>query len=124
MPLDKFLAMNNGIGTMLRNYGKLNTRNHKKDEKHLRKHAMHLIRLLLTGLDILEGRGIRTFRETEQPLLRAIRAGDVPISEVFRLTDEYEKKIRTAFEQSKLPDRPDDDAIDALLVKCYRVAGL
>ena len=119
--------INTDIGTMLRNYGKLNKRNHKKDLPHLRKHAMHLIRLFLTGLDILEGRGIHTYRREEHDLLLGIRAGDVSFDEVFRLTDEYEQKIRHAFEISKLPDRPDEAAINNLLVSCYKTgteAGL
>jgi len=125
--LRRFLAINTDIGTMLRNYGKLNKRNHKKDLPHLRKHAMHLIRLFLTGLDILEGRGIHTYRREEHDLLLGIRAGDVSFDEVFRLTDEYEQKIRHAFEISKLPDRPDEAAINNLLVSCYKTgteAGL
>lgn len=121
IPLRRFLAINADIDNMLRNYGKLNKRNHKKDLPHLRKHAMHLIRLFLTGLDILEGRGIRTYRREEHDLLLGIRAGDVSFDEVFRLTDEYEQKIRHAFEVSRLPDRPDEAAINSLLVSCYKM---
>ena len=46
--------------------------NRKKDENHLHKHAMHLIRLYLTGIDILEGRGVVTYREKDLPLLKKI----------------------------------------------------
>ena len=45
MTLRKFLAMNSSLNTMLNNYSKLNHRNRKKDENHLHKHAMHLMRL-------------------------------------------------------------------------------
>lgn len=121
IPLKRFLAINTDISTMLRNYGKLNKRNHKKDEAHLRKHAMHLIRLFLTGLDILEGRGIHTFRREEQQLLLDIRAGKVSFDEVYQMTDAYEQKIRHAFEVSTLPDRPDETALNSLLVKCYQL---
>jgi len=50
MPLRKFNAVNSQLHTLMRNYDKLNHRNRKKDEAHLRKHAMHLVRLYLTGL--------------------------------------------------------------------------
>ncbi len=121
MPLSRFHAINRDIGTMLRNYGKLNNRNHKKDVPHLRKHAMHLIRLFLMGLDILEGRGINTFRADEQEMLLAIRSGDIPIEEVFCMNEEYEKKLKLAYEESVLPDLPNNDAINDLLEKCYRI---
>ncbi len=42
---------------------KLNHRNHKKDEEHLNKHAMHLIRLYLTCIDLLENGVFSTYRE-------------------------------------------------------------
>ena len=121
MPLSRYHAINRDIGTMLRNYGKLNNRNHKKDVPHLRKHAMHLIRLFLMGLDILEGRGINTFRADEQEMLLAIRSGDIPIEEVFCMNEEYEKKLKLAYEESVLPDLPNNDAINDLLEKCYRI---
>ena len=85
LPLEKFLAMNSGLETMLRNYAKLNHRNRKKDANHLHKHAMHLIRLYMTGIDILEGRGVQTYRAKDLPLLKKIRAGEIPLEEVFKI---------------------------------------
>lgn len=58
----------NMLGTMIsvvRDYDKIGKRNKKKDDNHLNKHAMHLIRLFMMAVDILEkgklkrtGRGI------------------------------------------------------------------
>lgn len=120
LPLKNFLAMNSGLGTMLNNYAKLNHRNRKKDENHLNKHAMHLIRLYLTGIDILEGRGVITFRENDLQLLKKIRAGEIHLDEVFKMANEYEGKIFSAYKNSRLPDFPDKKKIDELLIKIYR----
>ena len=120
LPLKNFLAMNSGLQTLLNNYAKLNHRNRKKDENHLHKHAMHLIRLYLTGIDILDGRGVVTYRERDLPLLKKIRAGEMPLDDVFKLADEFESKIFSAYKNSKLPDVPDAAKIDKLLLEIYR----
>ena len=123
LPLKNFLAMNSGLQTLLNNYAKLNHRNRKKDENHLHKHAMHLIRLYLTGIDILDGRGVVTFRERDLPLLKKIRAGEIPLADVFKMADEFESQIFSAYKNSKLPDVPDAAKIDKLLLEIYREHG-
>lgn len=119
LPLRKFLAMNSSLTTMLNNYDKLNHRNRKKDDEHLNKHAMHLVRLYLTGIDILEGRGVITYREKDLPLLRKIRAGEVPFEDIFKMADEFEAQMLSAYKNSKLPDNPDVAKIDKLLLEIY-----
>ena len=118
MPLRKFIDVNSHLYTLLRNYDKLNHRNRKKDEAHLRKHAMHLVRLYLTGIDILKGNGVQTYREKDLPLLRDIRAGKIPMEEVFKL--DFEAEIKDAYIYSKLPASPNQAAIDSLLLRIYR----
>lgn len=120
LPLKKFFAMNAGLGTMLNNYAKLNHRNRKKDDNHLHKHAMHLIRLYMTGIDILEGRGIIIYREKDLPILRKIRTGEITLDEVFKMVDEYDAKILSAYKNSHLPDRPDYAKIDKLLLEIFK----
>lgn len=119
LPLRKFLAVNSNLETMLSNYDKLNHRNRKKDAALLNKHAMHLIRLYLTGIDILEGRGVITYREKELPLLRKIRAGEIPFEDIFAMADEYESQLQSVYKNSKLPDNPDTSKIDKLLLEIY-----
>lgn len=111
VPLRDFLIINSSFNNMVRNYGKLNKRNNKKDEPHLRKHAMHLIRLYLMGIDIIENHRIVTYRP-EHDLLMAIRNGDMSFDEVFQLQKELDKKLKTAFEKCSLPDKPDMKKID------------
>lgn len=120
LPLRKFLAVNSDLETMLNSYDKLNHRNHKKDEAHLNKHAMHLIRLYLTGIDILEGRGVMTYREKDLPLLKRIRAGEIPFEEIFKMANEYEAQLKSVYKNSKLPNNPDVSKIDKLLLEIYK----
>lgn len=120
MPLRGFLAFNSDLNNMLRNYGKLNHRNNKKDDAHLRKHAMHLIRLYLTGIDVLEKGEIITYREENLPLLRGIRNGDVPLKDVLKMADEHEARIKKAYETSHLPECTDMKKVDELLIDIYK----
>jgi|LSQX01.2.fsa_nt_gb predicted nucleotidyltransferase len=111
------------MNDIVRNFEKLNHRNKKKDEMHLNKHAMHLIRLLIMGTEILEGKGVNTYREKDKDFLLKIRNGDYvteknghkDYSLVFEIVDVYEKKFKYAAENTSLPDQPDCDAIDALV---------
>ena len=120
VPLRRFLAVNNAMTNMLRNYDKLNNRNKKKDEVHLYKHAMHLIRLFLTGRDILEGRGIHTYREKERPMLLGIRHGEIPLDEVFHMAETGEQELRKSYQESELPMKPDMDKIHELEQQIYK----
>lgn len=53
-PLRNFKAMVSELGNVIGLYSKLGKRNTKKDDLHLNKHAMHLVRLYLMCFDILE----------------------------------------------------------------------
>jgi len=119
LPLRKFNAVSSDVTNMLKNYDKLNHRNRKKDDAHLYKHAMHLIRLYLTGIDLLEGRGLHTYRENDLDLLMSIRNGEVAMEKILKMADEFESKLNCAYDESKLPEKPDDAAIDKLLLKAY-----
>lgn len=95
----------------------------KKDEMHLNKHAMHLIRLLIMGTEILKGKGVNTYKKKDKDFLLKIRNGDYvteknghkDYSLVFEIVDVYEKNFKYAAENTSLPDQPDCDAIDALV---------
>ena len=74
-PVRDFTVMINTLSNVIGNYEKLNHRNHKKDDNHLNKHAMHLIRLYMMCLDILEKEEINTYRANEREFLLSIRNG-------------------------------------------------
>lgn len=76
-PLRQYTDMMNTLHSVIKDYDKIGKRNHKKDDNHLNKHAMHLVRLFMMGIDILEKAEIRTHRpEVDLQLLRSIRNGD------------------------------------------------
>ena len=62
-PIKDFVGIYSELKDTIKTYDKLNHRNNKKDDGRLYKHAMHLImhliRLLVTGADILKGKGIK-----------------------------------------------------------------
>lgn len=119
--LRQFSAINGLLHTMLNNYDKLNNRNKKKDDNHLFKHAMHLIRLYFTCLDILEKGELITYRENDLTILKAIRNGEMSLEDIFKLVDELDEKLMKAYLNTKLPDNCDEDGIERLLIKLYEV---
>ena len=111
MPVRQLHSMLNDLSNILGSYDKLNHRN-KKDENHLNKHAMHLIRLYLMCIDILEKEDIITYREADHDLLMSIRNGAYQKEdgtfrqEFFDMLHEYEKRMEYAKENTTLPKGP------------------
>lgn len=112
-PLDELHGMLSEITSIIREYNKLNHRNKKKDDAHLNKHAMHLIRLLITGEEILRTGTVQTYREKEHDLLMDIRNGKYQkedhdfIPAFYDMLNEYESKFEYAAKHTALPDKPD-----------------
>lgn len=114
--------LTNVVGT----YEKLNHRNHKKDDNHLNKHAMHLIRLYLMCLDILEKGDIITYRGADLPLLMSIRRGDYQLEngtyrpEFFEMVSDFEKRLDYAKRNTNLPEHPDMKRVEEFVVSVNR----
>ena len=125
-PLRRYTDMMNTLNSVIRDYDKIGKRNHKKDDTHLNKHAMHLIRLFMMGIDILQDEVIRTHRPKEDlTLLMSIRNGDY--MEEGRMSDgffdmlaDYEERFEQAERASTLPDTPDMDRIEELVEEINR----
>lgn len=83
------------------------------------KHAMHLIRLLLMGREILRGEGVIVKRPDRDYLL-SIRNGAFSYEEVVEESDKLVAELEMLYETSALPKAPDVEKIDALLVSIYR----
>lgn len=99
-------------------------RNTKKDDKHLCKHAMHLIRLYMLGIDIMEKEEINTYREgSDHELLMNIRNGKYLDSNsqfneaFFELHEYYKSRFDYAVKNTSLPVSPNYKAAEALLVE-------
>lgn len=118
-PLRDFKNIYSDINNIVKDYSKLNHRNSKKDELHLNKHAMHLIRLLVTGTEILEGKGINTYREKERSFFLDIRSGKYSYQEIFEMLDEYEQQFKAAAANTSLPEEPDYKRIEDLMIEIY-----
>lgn len=121
-PLRDYKGMWSDMNTVVKEYAKLNGRNRKKDDAHLNKHAMHLIRLYLMCIDILEKGEINTFRDKEHDLLMDIRNGKYQKEdgtfhrEFFDMVDDYEKRVNYAIEHTNLPEKPDEKKIEEFVI--------
>jgi len=83
------------------------------------KHAMHLIRLLRMGTEIMRGEGVKVRRSDREELL-AIRDGALSYDELVAMAEEYERQLENLYQTSDLPHAPDVGKIDALLTAIYR----
>ena len=116
-PLRRYNDLMNTLHSVVRDYDKIGKQNHKKDDNHLNKHAMHLVRLFMMGIDILEKLEIRTHRSEEDlRLLRSVRNGDYMknnklVPEFFDIVTDYERRFHEAEQRSVLPDSPDMEAV-------------
>lgn len=117
VPLRQFVTLAHQFANQLKNYGKLTGRNRKKDNAHLYKHAMHLIRLYYTGIDILKHHQIITYREKEHDLLMSIRNQEVPLAKVFQLQQSLEVELQHARDESTLPEYPDINTINQMVIR-------
>lgn len=121
-PLRDYLGMWNTMSNVIKNYEKIGKRNKKKDDLHLNKHAMHLIRLFLMALDILEKGEINTYRAEEHDLLMDIRLGkyqkaDGNFNDTFyEMLADYEKRLDYAAKHTELPEEPDMEKIQDLVM--------
>ena len=84
------------------------------------KHVMHLIRLLLAGVTVLAEGHVPVHVGAHRDRLLAIKRGEVPFDEVERWRLELHREFDAAAAATKLPDRPDYAAANALLLKARR----
>lgn len=121
LPLRDYEGLLTNMNAVVKDYDKIGKRNQKKDDNHLNKHAMHLIRLLMMAIDILEKKEIRTHRIDDLELLLAIRRGDFMLDEhtyskeFYKILEDYETRLEIATKNSTLPDNPDMDKVGAFV---------
>ncbi len=122
-PLRDYSCMWNAMANVVKDYDKIGKRNKKKDDLHLNKHAMHLIRLFMMAIDILEKGEINTYRENERQLLMDIRMGKYQKEDrnfddsFYELLADYEKRLDYAADNTDLPDEPDMDKVQKLVME-------
>lgn len=84
------------------------------------KHAMHLIRLLLSGITALREAVIPVRVTEHRERLLAIKSGELPWPEANAWRLELHQQFDAAYAASTLPERPDSAAADAFLVRARR----
>lgn len=121
-PARELSSIMNDLTNIVSSYDKLTQRNKKKDDNHLNKHAMHLVRLFMMAIDILEKGEIHTYRTAEHDLLLAIRNGEFRSEDgnfkgsFYKIVDDYEMRLHKAAEHTKLPDVPDMARVQKLMM--------
>jgi hypothetical protein len=86
------------------------------------KHAMHLIRLLLSGVDALKMGDLRLDRTEHREMLLKIKRGEVAWTDVNAWRLELHREFDAAFAATKLPERPDYEWANSFLLKARRFA--
>jgi len=84
------------------------------------KHAMHLLRLLLTGAATLREARVPVRVETHRDRLLAVKRGETSWAEVDAWRKELHHDFERALTETKLPERPDYEATNGFLLKARR----
>lgn len=84
------------------------------------KHAMHLIRLLLSGIVALRERHIPLRVDQQREQLLAIRRGELSWEAINKWRLNLHREFDKEYGATALPQRPDYEKADALLVKARR----
>lgn len=84
------------------------------------KHAMHLIRLLLSGITALRERYVPVSVEGHRDQLMAIRRGELPWEEIDAWRLELHRQFDEAYEKTALPERPDYGQANAFLIRARK----
>ena len=80
------------------------------------KHAMHLMRLLRMGKEILTGEGVRVRRHDHEELM-ALRNGEWSYEELIERAEKMDVELNELYNRSEVQHSPDDKAIDKLLIE-------
>ena len=127
-PLRDLLKTFGKLSAIVKDYDKINRRTHQKDDLHLNKHAMHLVRLYLMGTDLLEKEQVITYREKEHDLLMSIRQGEFLMPdggcrpEYFDLLHKLEERFSYAARNTALPPEPDFSKVEEFVMSVNRIA--
>jgi uncharacterized protein len=93
---------------------------HKAKGTYKPKHAMHLIRLLHSGIAALATGDIRIDVAEHREELLHIRNGGLPFEEVKRRALALDERFQQAFERTSLPEQPDYARVDEFLIRARR----
>jgi len=80
---------------------------------------MHSVRLLSSAVEILETGDYQTYRPNREFLLDC-RNGKYSFEEALEILEYYERELEVAYEKSPLPEKPDYDKVNRLLIEINR----
>lgn len=86
------------------------------------KHAMHLVRLMRTGLEVIETAELRV-RRPDAAELNEIRDGSLPYEQLLALAQDLETQMRQAVRTTSLPPDIDRSFVDAMLLEVIERAA-
>ena len=87
------------------------------------KHAMHLIRMLLTGITALRDGHLQLHVGPWRERLLSIRAGNEAWHSIDAWRLELHRELDEALATTPLPDEPDHDRVDHYLIRARRFAA-
>ncbi len=131
-PADDLLAMRDRFlsKVLYQTYNGYVLSQFKKMEQDLRntgrikwKHAMHLLRLLLSGIVAMREARILVDVAEHRGRLLSVRRGEVPWEELNSWRLSLHREFESAYADTRLPDRPDYEAVNAFLVRARRNAA-
>ncbi len=93
----------------------------EKEHGYDTKHAMHLLRLMQTGLDLLTT-GELLVRRANAHELDAVRHGELSFDELLAKAAELEARMNAAARTTSLPEQIDFELVDGLAVELIRGA--
>ena len=128
MPITQLIAVMNELGSIHKDYSKSKRNDKAIEHNKLNKHMMHLLRLYMMGIDILEKHKIITYRAEEHDLLMDIRNSKylesdnkTPTKEFTKIINDYVKRFDEAAKNTTLPDQPDYEKINELVMKINKM---
>ena len=86
------------------------------------KHAMHLLRLLLSGISVLQVGEVMVHVGEHRDTLLAVKRGDLPWNELNGWRLELHRQFDSAMQTSRLPERPDYVRVNDFLLRARRAA--
>jgi len=93
-------------------------RNHGADSTVRRwKHAMHLLRLLLSGITVLKEGEVLVHVGEHRDTLLAVKRGELAWEELNRWRLDLHRQFGAAVQTSRLPERPDYARVNAFLIR-------
>lgn len=106
-------GMLNDLRVIVKTHDKLRQSTTTKGMSKMNKHAMHLVRLYMMCIDILEKEEIKTYREDDLELLSSIRNGEYMLEDgsyrkdFFEMVENFKGRLEYAKEHTNLPKSPD-----------------